>query len=254
MPGTNLEAVKGLVFNVKGQAAAALPSHMRDTNDVTAFLTAAYSAVSKNQQLQDAVANAPQTLVTALMDAAQKGLTPGTEQYYLTPRKVKGRWEVLGIVGYQGYIEMMHRAGYVASVHLAVVREKDSFDYVRGEHSKPVHRVNWFGGDRGKIIGAYAYADMRDGGVSQVVIIDDDRIKRAKESSSSARSEYSPWARNEEAMWLKTAARDLAKWVPTSAEIRVLSPDAPATVDDLASAPNDALDVDPETGEVITND
>ena len=37
-----------------------------------------------------------------MLDAARLGLEPGTEQFYLTPRKVKGQMEILGIVGESG--------------------------------------------------------------------------------------------------------------------------------------------------------
>jgi len=59
---------------------------------------------------------------------------------------------------------------------------------------------------------------MKDGATSKVVVVNKARIKRAKDASSTAGKSFSPWASDEVAMWLKTAAHDLTKWVPTSAE------------------------------------
>jgi hypothetical protein len=87
--------------------------------------------------------------LAALLDAARLGLEPGTEQYYLTPRKVKGRLEILGIVGYQGYIELMYRAGAVSSVVAEVVYSNDKFTVPAGPDERPVHEIDWDADDRG---------------------------------------------------------------------------------------------------------
>jgi recombination protein RecT len=173
-------------------------------------------------ELELAAANDPGKFLAALLDAAQLGLTPGTEQYYLTPRKVKGRLEILGITGYQGHIELMYRAGAVSAIIAEVVRENDEYRYQRGIDEVPIHRYKPFAreADRGPLIGTYAYARMKDGSVSRVVELNADDIARIKESSQGSSSEYSPWVRHEAAMWLKSGVRQLQKWVPTSPEFR----------------------------------
>jgi recombination protein RecT len=82
--------------------------------------------------------------------------------------------------------------------------------------------VDWFGGDRGELIGVYAYASMQDGATSQVIIMDRAEVHRARDKSASyrAKPEASPWSTDTASMWLKTAAHRLRKWVPTSAEYR----------------------------------
>ena len=82
------------------------------------------SAPGKLNLMKAAEAN-PDSLITALMRCAALGHQPGTEEFYLTPRKVKGRLEILGITGYQGYIELMYRAGAVSSVIVETVRRND---------------------------------------------------------------------------------------------------------------------------------
>jgi recombination protein RecT len=59
---------------------------------------------------------------------------------------------------------------------------------------------------------------MKDGATSKVVVLNKGHIAKARAKSDSADKDWSPWNTDEEAMWLKTAAHRLAKWVPTSAE------------------------------------
>jgi recombination protein RecT len=192
-----------------------LPSHVRSDT----WMRVAMSAARKSADLWAACKASPETMMAALYHAARLGLEPGTDQFHLTPRKRKGKWEVLGIVGYQGEVELIYRAGAVSSVIVELVRANDRFQYVLGVHERPVHHVDWFG-DRGEVKGAYAYGIMKDGAVSKVVVVDEARIKRAMEASATVDSSHSPWTTDYGAMVLKTAAHDLKKWVPTSAEYR----------------------------------
>lgn len=198
--------------------AEVLPAHVKPET----FMRLATGAFRKNPDLLQAARNDPAALLDALSEAARKGLEPGTEQYYLLTRKEKGVAKVQGLEGYQGIVERMYRAGYVLSVVVQAVRENDAFTYVPGEDDRPHHKIDWFG-DRGPLVGVYAYANMRGGGVSNVVVLSRQQVMEAKAQSLGAKSDYSPWNTFEEAMWLKTAARRLEKWVPTSASIRNLA-------------------------------
>lgn len=205
---------KSIMFGASKQLDAMLPRDQQ--GQVTGFIGSAFAALVKDPNLLQAAIGAPGTLMTALNTAAQRGLQPGTEEFYLTPRKNKGHWEILGIIGYQGLITLMYRSGLVASVTVEAVHENDEFKWQPGRMDKPEHNPQWFG-KRGTIIGAYAYATMKDGSTSKVVIVDQERIATAKEASAGSHSSYSPWQKHPKAMILKTAAHDLAKWVPTSA-------------------------------------
>lgn len=208
-----LEQARQTIGAYKGELLASLPSHLQDKG--VGWLTSALSALRKNDFLLKCANQDPASLIVALSEAAQLGLMPGSDEYYLTPKAGK----VLGVVGYQGEVELMYRAGAVSSVIVENVYANDKFSWNPGTMTKPQHEVDWFGGDRGKIIGSYAYAIMKDGAVSKVVVADKTRIDRAKAASASASSgKNSPWTTDEAAMILKTAAHDLAKWVPTSAE------------------------------------
>lgn len=236
-PGTavaqrQIDPARALIERYSSDFATVLPSHIKPET----WVRVAQGALKKGKkagqrfELEVAATNNPAAFLSALLDAARQGLEPGTEQYYLTPRKVNGQLEILGIRGYQGEIELMYRAGAVSSVIVDVVRERDVFVWTpgrlddhepprwQGEQIRPYHEVDWFGGDRGDLKGAYAYAVMKDGAISRVVILNKDDIARIKSFAQGTDSKYSPWQTSTEAMWLKSAAHQLRKWVPTSAE------------------------------------
>ncbi|HEX5567413.1 MAG TPA: recombinase RecT [Streptomyces sp.] len=240
-----------MVEQYRTEYAALVPSHV----NADQWIRLAVGAIRGNKDLEKAARTDVGIFLRELKTAARLGLEPGTEQFYLTPRKSKahGYAQVIqGIVGYQGIVELIYRAGAVSSVVVETVRARDTFRYVIGRDERPVHDVDWFGGDRGELVGVYAYAVMKDSATSKVVILNRDQVMAAKAKSDGRDSQYSPWNTNEEAMWLKTAVRRLAKWVPTSAEymreqLRAQAEvaaetgqgDAPALPQPSAGLPND---------------
>lgn len=195
--------------------ATMLPSHIKPE----AWVRLAIGVFRRSPQLQRAATQNPASMMAALLDAARQGLEPGTPQYYLVPRKSKTTGlEVQGIRGYQGEIELIYRAGAVSSVIVEVVRERDVFSYRPGRDERPLHDIDWDADDRGPLRLVYAYAIMRDGATSKVVVLNKTAIAKIRAKSEGADGEYSPWRHWEEAMWLKSAVHQLQKWVPTSAE------------------------------------
>lgn len=234
--------------------ATVLPSHIH----APVWVRVAQGAVRRDPKLAEAAAASPGSLMVALLNAARLGLEPGTEEFYLTPRKVKGRPEVLGIVGYQGIVEMMYRAGEVVSVIAECVYENDGFQYQPGRDDLPIHSIDWDSEDRGKLRLVYAYARTRSGAISKVVVLNRAQVTKIKRSSQGSDSEYSPWRTNEDAMWLKSAVRQLRKWVPTSAEyrdqIRYDNEGVARVQAEVASNRPRAAVVDTVTGEIVDAD
>lgn len=214
--------------------------------DVEAFLGTAAGALyasdvpGKSLTLWKCAQASPDSLFVALMECAVLGHLPGTEEYYLTPRMDHGRMKVLGIEGYRGVIERMFRSGAVAKPVVREVCANDYFRYIEGVDDKPVHK---FGGDgdtgaaffvtkpRGEMVGVYAYAELVTGAISRVVTLTRDDVFAARDSGGyRAADAYSPWNRLDggeghpefrgRSMWLKTGAKRLEPWVPTSAEYR----------------------------------
>ncbi|MFC7330777.1 recombinase RecT [Marinactinospora rubrisoli] len=205
-----------MITTYKADLAQVMPSHVKPDQ----WVRLAVGVIRRDPKLAQAAANNPAAFMGALMDAAQKGLTPGTPEFYLTPRKRKGRLEVQGITGWQGLVELMHRAGAISSVVAEVVHEHDQFRYVPGRMDRPEHEIDWDAPDRGRMRLVYAYAVMKDGAVSKVVVLNRAQIDKIKAQSDGADSDFSPWRKWEESMWLKSAVRQLAKWIPTSSEYR----------------------------------
>lgn len=215
---------KAMVKRYQDSFAAVLPSHI--TRPET-WIRLAQGALKKGKRVADgrtelevAADNNHGVFLATLLDCARLGLEPGTEQYYLTPREVKGRLEILGIIGYQGHIELMYRAGAISSVVAEVVYSNDVFQFRPGADDVPLHEIDWDSDDRGQLRLAYAFARMKDGATSKVVVLNKGAISRIKASAKGADTKYSPWVKHPESMWLKSAVRQLAKWVPTSAEYR----------------------------------
>ena len=212
----NKPAPVAILDSYEDRFAAVLPDHIA----ARSFVGLASGALYRDPKLMEAAQNSPAAFANALMRCATLGHQPGTEEFYLVPRKIKGQLQIQGIEGYRGIVERMYRSGAVASVIVREVCENDTFEFIEGVHSKPVHKIDWFGRDRGPMIGVYAYAILATGAVSRVVILNRDDVMKAKASSDGAESEYSPWHKHERSMWWKTAARRLEPWVPTSSEYR----------------------------------
>lgn len=211
---------RAMVAQYSDSFAAVLPSHIKPET----WVRLAQGALKKGKrvgnqyELEVAASNNIPLFLSTLLDAARLGLEPGTEEYYLTPRKSKGKLEILGIVGYQGIVELMYRAGAVSSVVAECVYTNDHFEYSPGRHERPIHEIDWDSPDRGALRLVYAYAIMKDGATSKVVVMNRSAIDRIKAKAQGSDSQYSPWNTDEPAMWLKSAVRQLRKWVPTSAE------------------------------------
>jgi recombination protein RecT len=212
--------------------------------DADAFLGTAAGALYGNEDLMKAAAANPDSLMIALMECATLGHRPGTDEYYLTPRKDHGKPRILGIEGYRGVIERMYRSGAVAKVVVREVCANDPFRYVEGADRVPYHEIggqgttggDFFGarGDRrrGEMVGVYAYAELLNGAVSRVVLLSRDDVFAARDAGgySGPDDKFSPWNRLDagrdhpeftgRSMWWKTGAKRLEPWVPTSAEYR----------------------------------
>ncbi|HEU4672379.1 MAG TPA: recombinase RecT [Candidatus Limnocylindrales bacterium] len=192
-----------------------LPSHV----DPNSFVSLAKAHLRKDPKVLAAATRNPSGYMMCLTECARLGLVPG-DTFHILPfeNKRKGVVEFTGIVDYTGEIELIYRAGAVSSVKAEIVYSGDRFQFTP-DMDRPHHEPDWFG-DRGEMIGVYAYAVMKDGSTSRVVVMSRAEVEKVKASSRSAGHSDSPWERWPDRMWLKTAIHQLTKWVPTSAEYR----------------------------------
>lgn len=185
-----------------------LPSHIKGD----AWVRLATGVLRRDRAVAQIANRNPASLMQALLECARLGHEPGTEAFYLVPMG----GEIEGWEGYRGVIQRMYRAGAVVSVKAEIVKANDHFHY-QPHMSHPEHEVEWFS-DRGPIRGAYAYAEMRDGSTSKVVVLDQHYLAKVRAMSKGSDKPTSPWQKWEEAMVLKTAVHRLEPFVPTSVE------------------------------------
>lgn len=180
-----------------------------------AFVRAVLSEVGKSPDLMKAD---PKTLLGGVMLAAQLRLEIGSGlgEFYLTPRKEKGRQICLPIIGFQGMIKLALRSEFVTNVESFMVREGDDFTF--GANSDRGMFYDWkprdFEDSR-EWIGVVASARMKTGGTTWVYL--------TREQVYARRPHYwnkgTPWQTHEDEMAKKTAVRALAKYLPKSTDL-----------------------------------
>jgi recombination protein RecT len=197
----------------------ALPSHIEASH----VIEAARHSMDKLRRCT------PESIDSALMACARFGLAPNGVDAALVPFGKTATFVPM----YRGLISVMHRSGVVGSVRAGLIRERDAWNY---EPTAPVPndfffkpRVELSVEQRGEVILAYAFAWLRDGARSQVVILNKqeaieirDLHSRAYANAESNGKRDSAWHTNFNAQWRKSCLRRLANYVPTSPEIVAL--------------------------------
>jgi phage RecT family recombinase len=213
------DAVMDWLRRYEGHVTDALPKHM----EPGPFLAAVRSVLPELRSCN------PASVLQATMTAARFGLVPDGREAVITAEY--GR--AVFIPTYRGYIALMHRSGQVASVRVGMVYENDEYSV---EPSAPspldfTHRTDpaRSEADRGAPLFAYAFAWFTNGARSQVVTVNREQAEEIRNEHSRAYLEAevsgtrdSFWHTNFNDMWWKTAARQLEKVVPVSAEVRAL--------------------------------
>lgn len=168
----------------------------------------------------------PMSFLGALMTCASLGLEPNTVlgHAYLVPFKnnKKKITEVQVIVGYKGLIDLARRSGHITSISAGIhYADDDLWDYEEGTESRLRHRP---GPRRGEKLHAYAVAKFKDGGYAFSVLPWPD-VMRRRDGSQGYQSavrfgkrDQHPWVAHEDPMAMKTAIRDLSKFLPLSIE------------------------------------
>lgn len=150
-------------------------------------------------------------LFAGLLKGASLGLDFYNKQCYLIPRTDKSGVKHLDFqLDYKGCTTLCKKYSIrpLVDIHAQVVREGDSFQLkVDGNDTKVLHTSNPF--DGGKVIGAYAVAQFKDGG-SQVEVMTLDEINMARSKSKTRGQVWNEWF-NE--MAKKTVIHRLAKHI-----------------------------------------
>lgn len=218
------------------------------------------------------------SFASSIMACSVLGLEPNTPlgHAYLIPFKKKGVYECQLIIGYKGLIDLMNRSGVVSSVRSIPVFEGDEFDYELGLHADIRHKPGkepTRGTDPTKLTHVYPVVKLREAGVEPIW----DVLNRAQIDARRGRSQASsdgPWVTDYIPMALKTGIRQIATWVPSSAEramplaqavayeeahergknmaaIAALGDNAQETLDKLGAYPTTGEDADDELPENV---
>lgn len=192
----------------------AIERQLAGAMDTDAFVRTVLSEIGKTPQLMQAD---PATVLGAVMLAAQLRLEigGGLGEFWLTPRKEKGRQVCLPILGFQGLIKLALRSEFVTTVQSFLVREGDTFTY--GGNSERGMFFDWTPEDfeeNRPWTGVVAVAQMRVGGTTWAYLTRDQVIARRP-----TYWESTPWKTHSEEMAKKTAVRALAKYLPKSTDL-----------------------------------
>ncbi len=205
-------------------------------------------AISKMPDLQKVPAT---DIIAELINCSRLGLEPNVEGgRWLLPFERKGRdgkpnrWELVAITDYRGLVDIARRSGEVLSIHADIRHQADLWEYwIDSSGPTLVHfRHVMADGHRGDKVGTYAIVKLRSGEV-QAAYLTLEEVATFKAISASAKSEYSPWQRNFDAMAKKTAIRRLYNLLPKTPEIQAAR-EVLAEEEDRERAMN-AIDVTP---------
>ena len=210
-PMNPYQNIQDLFKRMAPEIAKVLPKHIKSDH----LLRVALTEIRKNPKLLEC---SSQSLLGALMLAAQLGLEPGILGHaYLIPyynSKTRST-EVQFQIGYKGYIDLVRRSGELQTLDVHEVCRNDTFEYEYGLTPKLMHRPAL--DNRGDPYCYYAIAKLKDGGFSYLVMSVQDIEKFRKRSKS---PENGPWVSDYDAMAKKTVIKQLAKYLPLSTEIQ----------------------------------
>jgi recombination protein RecT len=183
-----------------------------------AFIEAAMMATVKNPKL---LACTTESILLALRQAAQTGLDVGRTAH-LVPYSTKVErngvkvWEdqCQFIPDYKGLIELSCATGKVVSIRVRAVYEGEEFFYGETMQGPDLRHVPKMAGSGGKIVGAYAIADLRFNRY-KVEFMNADEIEAVRGKSKS-------WKEGELTDWYarKTVVRRLCKTLPSNAKLQ----------------------------------
>ena len=243
---TTIDNLRSYLASRKGELATALPGQL----NIARFERTVITAVQKNPLLMECT---PASILGSCFIAAQLGLEPNTPLghcYFIPYRNSKNNTrECQFQMGYRGYADLVHRSGLVRSMYMRCVHTTDTFEYELGLDPMMKHIPDPdFNGDlqdRATILGAYAVAELLNGG-RQFYYMPRNEIDAVRRISKARDGEA--WTNYYGAMAMKSAFIRLAKLLPCSIELAdALKWDADASgetavIDDLlpAASPEDA--------------
>lgn len=249
--------LNALIKQMQGEIKKALPSVITPERFTRMVLTAVRNTPKLAQCDK-------MSFLAAMMTAAQLGVEPNTPlgQAYLLPFWNSKRQcnEVQFQLGYKGLIDLAYRSGEVETIQAHCVYENDDFEYEYGLEPKLSHKPAK--GEKGEFVGAYAVFRTKSGGYGFDYMSSYEIEQHAAKYSQSYGKGYSPWKTNFEEMAKKTVLKRVLKYAPLKSDfVREVAQDETiksnvdkdmSFIEDETVYEADFVDVDTETGEVIS--
>jgi recombination protein RecT len=212
-----VDLLRSQLTRMASEFANALPSHIKPEKFQRVVMTVV-------QQQPDLLSADRGTLLAACTKCAADGLVPDGREAALvifnTKKKIDGTEKWVKAVQYMpmlgGILKRARNSGEIAGIIVNVVHEADEFLQRPDDFEKPLeHRPPKLGVSRGKVIGAYALAKLKDGTVMHEVM---DREEIEKVRAASRSKDSGPWVQWWDQMARKTVFRRLSKYLPMDAE------------------------------------
>lgn len=167
------------------------------------------------------------SIMNFYMLSAQVGLEPGIALglLYAIPKTIKGKIQILPVIGYKGYCELAHRSGSIRRISanpfykgeveggwLKISKEPPDIQHT---YSPTVNESDE------NLAGVYAVVETTTGG-KYVLVMSREKVLARAQRGGSYNSNYSPWKSDFAAMARKTVIRSLLSGglVPLSSELR----------------------------------
>jgi len=181
------------------------------------FVQVCINAVSQNPQLLEADRL---SLYNACMKAATDGLVLDGREAALTVFNTKSGDVWVKKVQYmpmvRGIVKLMLASESITKVSAHVVYENDEFEHILGTDETILHKRPKLGVERGKPIGVYAVAVLRDGG-NAIAVMDAKQVEAVKACAKDKKVWDGAFA---DQQWEKTAIRRLSKRVEMGARLQ----------------------------------
>jgi recombination protein RecT len=193
----------------RDQIAMVLPNHIKPERMVRVACTAMLRTPKLAECDQTSFFN-------AMLQLSQWGLEPDGRRAHLIPfrNNRENRTECQLIIDYKGLVELILRAGNVASIHADKVCDADEFVYDCGQILS--HKID-FRKPRGEVFAYYCIITRKDG-TKKCEVMSREEVDAIRKRSKSANN--GPWVTDFDEMAKKTVFKRASKWCELSSEIR----------------------------------
>lgn len=194
---------------------ATLPKHLTASRVIMLYK----SMLTKDPKLSKCT---PLSLVGAMMIGVELGLEPIANQCAIIPYKNKysGKLEANFQIMYGGVKDLYYRSESAVAISAHARKEKDEFYIDYGNTEKPITHKPFLSGDRGKTVGYYSLAKLKNGGVTCEYMNYQEVLDHAKKHSNSYNENKDrfegAWATDFDSMGKKTVMLQHSKFLPTS--------------------------------------